>query len=84
MQFSIIVIVTWRHLSLRNQSSQTQIINHFLNLLNLILNPITPASQTIILQVQNLEAPMQLIHKPAYLQRSREIPKSHGVDCETA
>ena len=43
-------------LSIWNQAPQGQIINHILDLLDLIFNAITPPPQRVILEVQQLEA----------------------------
>ena len=71
-------------LGLWNQSSQAQIINDLLNLLNLILNTIASPSQRVILQVQNLETSMQVINELADLERSCEVAESDGVGGEAA
>ena len=67
-----------------HKAPQAQIIDHLLDLLDLVLDTITSPPQAIVFQVQNLEAGVQLIHKLADLEWSCEVTESDTVRCEAA
>lgn len=66
-------------LLLRQQPPQTKIINHILDLLNLILNPIAPLPERIILEIQNLKPGMHILDKPRNLYRPSIIPQRDRI-----
>lgn len=45
-----------------------------------VLDPITPPAQRIVLQVQDLEPGVHVFHEIADLQWPREISQGHRVD----
>ena len=79
------MLACWREhsslLLLREQAPQAKIVNHILNLLNLVLDAIAALTQRIVLQVQNLEPSMHLLnelgnlHRPAVITKSNRIPR---------
>lgn len=64
-------------LVLREQSTQAQVIDHVLNLLDAVLDTITPLSQCIVLEIEYLEAGMDVLDKLSNLQRSSVVAERH-------
>ena len=68
---------------LRQQPSQAKIVHHILHILDAVLDAVASFSQSIILQVQYLEAGMHVFDELADLQWSAIISQSHAVAGET-
>lgn len=68
-------------LLLGQQAPQAKIVNHILNLLNLVLDAIAALTQRVVLQVQNLEPSVHLLnklsnlHRPAVVAQRNRIPR---------
>lgn len=66
-----------RPLVLRKQSTQAQVIDHILNLLDAVLDAITTLPQRIVLEIEYLEAGMDVLDELRNLQRSTVVAKGH-------
>lgn len=69
--------------SLWHQAPQGQIVNHILDLLDLIFNAITPPPQRVILEVQQLEAGKQVLDELADSKRACEVAQRDRVGRKT-
>jgi hypothetical protein len=67
-------------LLLRQQTPQAEVVNHILNLLDLVLDAIAALPQRIVLQVKNLEPSMHVLdelgnlHRPPVVAESDRVP----------
>lgn len=68
--------VLWR------QATKAQIVHHILDFLHLVLDDITALAQDVVLQVQNLEASMDVLDEPTDLMRAVVITQSDGIACQ--
>lgn len=78
------------HLSLRrtlllgHQVPQRQIVDDILHVLDPVLQPIATTSQAIVLEVENLEASMQVLDELVDEQRALKVPKRDGIASESS
>lgn len=70
-------------LLLWHQSSQTEIVDHILNLLDTVLDAIRPLTKRIVLEVQNLEAGMDMLDEFGNRDWARVIALSDAVAGKT-
>jgi hypothetical protein len=70
--------------SLRNQSSETQVIHDVFYLPHFVLDAVTPSSQRVILEVEDLESSMKIFDKLADHQWSLVVAQRHRVPCKTS
>jgi len=70
--------------SLRDQSSEAQVVHDIFHLPHFVLYAVTPSSQRVILEVENLEASMKVFDKLANHQRSLVIAQRHRVARKTS
>jgi len=70
--------------SLRNQSSETQIINDIFHLSHFVLDAVTPSSQRVILEVENLETGMKVFDELADHQWSLVVAERHRIARKTS
>jgi hypothetical protein len=73
-----------RTLLLRHQVSQRQIIDNILHILDPVLQSIATTSQAVVLEVENLEASMQVFDKLVDEQRALIVPKRDGIASESS
>ena len=67
------------HLVFRRQPSQTQIVHHILHFLDPILDAITALPERVVLQVQDLEARVDVLDELADLQRPAIVSQRDRV-----
>jgi hypothetical protein len=70
-------------LLLRHQIPQRQIVHHILHILDPVLQPIAATPQAIVLQVENLEASVQILDELIDEQRALVVAESDSVTCKT-
>lgn len=66
-----------------DQVSQRQVVNNILHILDAILQPITATAQAVVLEIENLEASMQVLDELVDEQRTLVVAQSDCVACET-
>jgi len=71
-------------LSLRNQSSEAQVVHDIFHLPHFVLYAVTTSSQRVILEVEDLEASMKVFDELADHQRSLIIAQRHRVARKTS
>ena len=59
------------------QIPQRKIVDNILNLLHIVLNAIASPSQRIVLEIQDLETSMEVLHELADLQRSLVVSEGN-------
>lgn len=69
-------------LVLREQAAQAQVIDHVLDLLDAVLDPIAALSQRIVAEVEDLEAGMDIFDKLCDLWRAAIIAQGDRVPCK--
>jgi hypothetical protein len=70
-------------LLLGQQASQAEVIDHVLDLLDLVLHTVTALAQRVVLQVQNLEASVHFLNELGNLHRAPVISQSDRVSRQT-
>lgn len=65
--------ITRRLLILRQQTPQTKIVHHILDLLDAVLNPVTALPQRVVLEVEDLEAGVHVFDELRDLQRAAVV-----------
>ena len=70
-------------LLLGEQAPQAEIVNHILNLLDLVLDAIATLAQRVVLQVQDLEPSVHLLDELGNLHRPPVITESDRIPRET-
>jgi hypothetical protein len=71
------------NLLLRQQTSQAEIVDHILDLLDLVLDTIAPLPQRIVLQVQDLESSVHILDELGNLHRPPVVAESDRVPGQT-
>lgn len=72
-----------RLLLLGHQVPQRQIIHDVLDVLNPVLQSIATAAQTVVLEVENLEACVQVLDELVDQQRTLVVAEGDGIASET-
>jgi hypothetical protein len=67
---------------LRHQVPQRQIVHHIFDVLDPVLQPIAAAAQAIVLEVEHLEARMQVLDELVDEQRTLVVTESDGIACK--
>lgn len=65
--------------SLRRQPSQTKIVHHILDLLDTVLDAVAALAQSVVLEVEDLEAGVDVFDELADLHRLAVVALGHGV-----
>lgn len=71
-------------LRLLHETSQAKIVDHILDLLDSILDPIRPLPEGVVLQIEDLEAGVEVFDKVRYCQRASVVAECHAVSCQTS
>lgn len=61
---------------------EREVVHDVLHLLHIVLDTVTPAPQRIILQIEDLEAGVDILDKLADVQRPLIIAQRNGVDSQ--
>jgi hypothetical protein len=69
-------------LLLWQQVPQRQIVHDILNVLDPVLEPIAPTAQAVVLEVENLEACMQVLNELVDQQRTLVVAESDSIASE--
>ena len=62
-----------------NKPSQAQIVDDIFNALHIVLDSVSPLSQNVIFEIQQLKARKQVLEKRANGERQLKVAKRNGV-----
>ena len=68
----------------RNQVPQRQVIHHVFNLLDVVLDAVDTLSELVVLQVEQLEASVDVLDEGADAHGQLAVSQGHGVDGKAA